>query len=155
MTHTEPTATSVEIDAPQSAVFAAIVDADTYPDWLVGARRIRHIEPEWPERGGRFHHTIGFGPVRLDDVTQSLEVDAPHLLRLRAGMGPLGAALVTFRVTGTADATVLTIDEGPDEGPFRFLWKVAGPVVRFLMWGRNSASLEQLRDLVENDARLR
>ncbi len=155
MSRPEPTAASVEIDAPPDAVFAAIVDADTYPEWLVGAQRIRHVESAWPEPGGRFHHTIGVGPIRLDDVTQSLEVDAPHLLRLRAGMGPLGAALVTFRVTETADATVLTIDEGADEGPFRFLWKVAGPVLRFLMWGRNSASLEQLRDLVEDDARLR
>ncbi len=144
-----PTTTRLEIDAPLAAVFAVVGDASTYPEWLVGAQRIRSVDPTWPEVGGRFHHTIGFGPFHLRDATESLELDALHRLRLRAGMGSLGAAIVTFELTESESGTVLEIAEQPDRGPFRHVWRIAEPVVRTLLWGRNAVSLTNLRSLVE------
>ena len=37
---------------------------------------IRDAEPGWPAPGSKFHHTIGVGPLKLSDHTESLEADA-------------------------------------------------------------------------------
>ena len=47
-----------------------------YGDWVVGSKRIRAADASWPAPGSRFHHTVGVGPLSLDDHTESLEADA-------------------------------------------------------------------------------
>ena len=53
------------IPQPVDAVFAAVVDPETYPHWLVGARDMRRVEDRWPEVGSRFHHR-GFSSVNSE-----------------------------------------------------------------------------------------
>jgi uncharacterized protein YndB with AHSA1/START domain len=142
--------TEEHVDAPPSVVFDVVTNAEWYPDWLVGAKRIRLVEDEWPRRGAAFHHTIGAGPLRLRGSTSVVDVDAPRCLELRAGMGPLGAARVRFTMEPEDDGTLLHIDEEPEQGLVRLLWKTPGRSVMALgLWGRNAVSIGALRDRIE------
>ena len=44
---------STFLPAPPQEVFDVISDPDTYPSWLVGAKRIRHVDPDFPEQAAR------------------------------------------------------------------------------------------------------
>ncbi len=143
------TATSIEIDAPRPAVFGVIADPTTYPDWLVGARTIRSVDDEWPEEGSAFRHVIGVAPVVVPGSTTSIRVEPGRRLDLRAGMGPLGAAEVSFRLSDTpTGGTLVEVDERFVAGPAGWTWRLARPVVATLVWGRNAASLDALADRV-------
>ena len=63
--------TSRQIDASPAAVFAVLVNPETYPKWLVGADRIRGVDPDWPAIGSKFHHVVGFGPFKIADSTRA------------------------------------------------------------------------------------
>src|SRR3546814_11069479 len=77
---------SATIEAPVSAVWAALVDPDTYPDWLIGARRIRRVEDGWPRPGTSFHHVVGLGgPLSIADRTTALEVDRKSVVEGKSG----------------------------------------------------------------------
>src|SRR3546814_12648700 len=83
-------AVSATIEAPVSAVWAALVDPDTYPDWLIGARRIRRVEDGWPRPGTSFHHVVGLGgPLSIADRTPALEVQDQRLLKMEVRARPL------------------------------------------------------------------
>jgi len=159
MRHAEDASeTSITIAASNDAVFDALSDAATYPEWLVGAKRIRRVDDGWPCEGAGFHHSVGAGPLTIDDRTTILRFDPPHELRLRAGVGPLGAAEVRFVLTvESGDATRLTFEERPVAGIVRALWGTVGrPLLRLGLWGRNEVSVRQLEQFVEaDDARRR
>lgn len=143
------TTTSVDVDAARETVFRVIADPSTYPDWLVGARTIRSVDDAWPEEGSAFRHVIGVAPVVVPGSTTSMHVDPGRRLDLRAGMGPLGAAEVSFRLSDTpTGGTRVEVDERFVAGPAGWTWRLARPVVATLVWGRNAASLEALADLV-------
>lgn len=144
------TTTTQHIAVPPSAVFAAIGDPTTYPRWLVGAQRIRHVEQGWPREGTSFHHTVGVGPLHVEDQTTVVALDPPDLLELRAGVGLLGAAHVTFRLAGRDGGTDISIDEEPAEGVLRLTWRALGkPLMALGLWTRNEVSLQQLRAHLE------
>jgi hypothetical protein len=68
---------------------------------------------------------------------------------LRAAVGPLGAAIVRFRLTGS-NRTVVHFDEAPDAGFLRAVGTTVGRwILKASVWGRNEVSLQQLKDLVE------
>lgn len=139
----------MSIDACREDVFARLIDPRTYPTWLAGAQRIRAVDADWPAVGSRFHHRIGWGPFHLDDTTSVVRVDAPNELTLRASVGPFGQALVRFRLHGSRP-TVVVFDEAPDRGLVRVLGATVGRLVlKAGIWGRNTASLQQLRDEIE------
>ena len=145
------TAVEEQFGVPPEEVFAALLDAASYPEWLVGAQRIRHVEPTWPEPGSSFHHTVGVGPLRISDKTTVVRVDPSVRLELRAGIGPAGAARVVFTIVGAGDGrSVVTIDETPEAGVVRFLWgTLSRPLLALGVWGRNDVSLRQLRAMLE------
>lgn len=142
------TSTCEEIPAPPDEVFAVLVDPATYPDWLVGARRIRAISEHWPAVGSSFQHTIGWGPARLQGSTSVRRCTPPTELVLAAGMGPLGEASVRFQLTPSGGGTVVELQELPARGPARWADRVLRPVVRIGLWGRNAASLGALSALI-------
>ncbi len=81
-------------------VFAALSDPHTYPEWLVGARAMRHVEDGWPRVGTRFHHRVGLlGPLTVDDHGESLAVDGRNRLAMAVRARPLGSARVIFSVS--------------------------------------------------------
>ncbi len=65
----------VNVAATADEVFSVLPDPWAYPKWVVGAKRIRHVDPEWPAPGARFHHTVGAGPASLDDTSKLVEVE--------------------------------------------------------------------------------
>jgi uncharacterized protein YndB with AHSA1/START domain len=140
---------SVRIDAPRRVVYDRLIDPKTYPDWLVGAKDIRAIDGEWPKPGSRFHHRVGLGPFTIDDATEVVSTSPPDELLLRAHVGPLGSALVRFRLVGS-DPTVVFFDEAPDSGVLRRVGTTIARVgLKASVWGRNQLSLERLRAGVE------
>ncbi len=129
---------------PPAAVWAALADPGGYGYWVVGSKVIRDADQDWPAPGSRFHHTIGFGPLKLSDHTESLEAQAPRLLRLRTKGRPLGTAQVTMRMTPDAGGTRVRMTENADglTSPLAL-----NPVVHLLTKLRNAESLMRLEEL--------
>ncbi len=135
---------------PPSAVWDALSDAGGYGYWVVGSKVIRDADPAWPAAGSRFHHTIGVGPLKISDHTESLEAREPVLLRLRANGRPLGVAQVTLRMTPERSGTLVRMTENPD-GPLAVL--SLNPFVHMLTKARNAESLMRLEELALRRAR--
>src|SRR5215210_5372836 len=96
---------------PPEAVWDVLADAGSYGYWVVGSKVIRDAEPEWPQEGSKFHHTIGVGPIKVSDHTVALESHRPRIFRLRAKGRPLGTATVTLRMTPKDGGTVVQMNE--------------------------------------------
>lgn len=126
-------------------VWAALIDARTYPRWLIGAKRIRRVDDGWPAPGTAFHHEVGLGgPVTIADRTRCVSLDPQRCLELDVRARPLVHATVTFRLTPVADGTEVSLEEHPN-GVHRLLTPLMGPLVA----GRNKASLAKLGQVLE------
>jgi hypothetical protein len=126
------------------AVWEVLADPGGYGYWVVGSKVIRDADPEWPARGSRFHHTIGVGPLKVSDHTESLEAQPPRLLRMRTKGRPLGTARVTMQMTPKDGGTLVRMTEDPD-GPTAIL--ALNPLVHMLTKARNAESLMRLEEL--------
>jgi uncharacterized protein YndB with AHSA1/START domain len=144
---------TTSIEAPSARVFDVISDPRTYPDWLLGAQKIRKVDASWPKPGAAFHHTVGAGPIRVSDHTSVLALDPLRSLELRAHVGPMGSARVIFTLREEHGVTEVDLEERPDGGLMRVLWSTVGRAALALgIWGRNGASLQQLKAYIESDA---
>jgi hypothetical protein len=144
---------SVRIHAAPEDVYAVLNDADAYPRWVVGAKRLRGTDPEWPEPGSRFHHEIGAGPAVLKDTSKILRKRKNRAIDLEVRFRPAGVAHVQLRLRPVRKgrATIVTMRERATAGPAAWLWSWpldAGVHVR------NGWSLRRLRRLVEKRAML-
>lgn len=136
----------IDIDRPRREVWEGLVDAESYPKWLIGAQKV-DAPPEWPNPGASFSHRIGAGPLRIPGSTTSRDLVEPTRFRLTAGMGPLGQADVTFELEELSpDRTRVRMSERPDDGIVRASDRLAHPVVDRMIDLRNTASLKRLRD---------
>jgi uncharacterized protein YndB with AHSA1/START domain len=129
---------------PPEAVWDALADPGGYAYWVVGSKVIRDADPHWPEPGSRFHHTVGVGPVKVSDHTESLEARRPELLRIRAKGRPIGTATVTLEMGRRDGGTVVRMIETLD-GPYVLL--SLNPLLHVLTKGRNAESLMRLEEL--------
>jgi uncharacterized protein YndB with AHSA1/START domain len=129
---------------PSTAVWEALADHAAYGYWVVGSKVIRDADATWPAPGARFHHTIGVGPLKVSDHTESLEADPPWLLRMRAKGRPLGTARITLEMTPRDGGTLVRMTETPD-GPTAIL--ALNPLVHLLTKARNAESLMRLEEL--------
>lgn len=142
--HTAGSTNSTELDLAPSDAFALITDATSYPEWLVGAKKITTIDDDWPAVGTSFEHRIGFGPLHIPGSTSVREIESPNRLVLGAGMGPLGEVRVEFDLEPVESATRVTVHEVPSRGIARLAWFVGRPLVAAGLWGRNQTSLVEL-----------
>ena len=129
---------------PPEAVWEVLADPNGYAYWVVGSKVIRDADPSWPAPGSKFHHTIGVGPFKLSDHTESLEADPPHRLKIRAKGRPIGTASVTLEMRPKDGGTVVEIKENPD-GPYRPL--AFFPPMQLFTVVRNAESLMRLEEL--------
>jgi uncharacterized protein YndB with AHSA1/START domain len=129
---------------PSMAVWKALADPGTYGYWVVGSKVIRDADAAWPAPGTRFHHTIGVGPLKVSDHTESLQAEPPRLLRLRAKGRPLGTARITMEMTPKDGGTLVRMTETPD-GLTAIL--ALNPLVHLLTKARNAESLMRLEEL--------
>ena len=134
---------SIVIERPAAAVFAALSDPHSYPEWLVGCREMRAVDPDWPRPGAEFHHRVGMGPFTVDDSSCLLEIEPERCLRLQVRARPVGRGEVTFRLAPDHEgrSTIVTLSEVPVG-----LLAVARPLLGPLTDARNRHSLQRLRD---------
>lgn len=148
--HQGESTTTVHIEADRETVFEVITNPGTYPDWLVGARAIRGVDVGWPAVGTSFRHLLGVPPLLILGSSTVLRIEPPEVFEIRAGMGPFGAAIVRFTLTGTMHGgTLVEVDERFVAGIVGLSWQFLRPVSSALVFGRNRTSLNSLRTRVE------
>jgi carbon monoxide dehydrogenase subunit G len=138
------------IAAPVEAVFAVLADARRYPEWVLGASRLRTVDDRFPEPGTAFGHKIGIWPLLINDETKVVARDGVRQLTLRAEIGAFGAATVDLRLAPDgADHTRVQLTETPATGPIRWFHN---PIQDRALWVRNFLSLQLLRRIAEGHA---
>jgi hypothetical protein len=128
----------------QAEVFAVLSTPERYAGWVVGAKKTRTIDAEWPEPGSRFAHQQGAGPLHIDDITVVRELDAPTRIVLEAKLRPLLTARVTLTLEARPGGTLITIDEVPIGGPVSRLGHLLDAPLRL----RNTRALRRLEQQV-------
>jgi uncharacterized protein YndB with AHSA1/START domain len=136
---------SREFEAPPGAVFAVLADPTSYPQWLIGAEAVDHVDAAWPRPGSGFDHRVGVGPLALPDHSEVLAIEPDRLLELRVRARPLIAAIVTFRVIGDDHRCVVTMEEEPAR---RIIGNLVRPVMDPVIHVRNHRSLGRLATVV-------
>jgi uncharacterized protein YndB with AHSA1/START domain len=140
------TCVDLVIKSPVEKVWAVLADAYSYADWVVGAKQIRAVEGHWPERGSLFHHTVGMGPLNLEDNTKVMDVEPIRHLVLEGRARPLGRARIEFTLSRVGAGTTVALEEEVvSPALVRLLNPVLGPLVR----ARNNKTLERLARVAE------
>ena len=135
-----PAEVRTTIPASPADVYEVLSDPETYPDWLAGAQRIRHVDAAFPEAGAAFDHEVGPAKdVTVADDTRSLIADPPRRLQLEVHAGPV-TGLVDFQLHPTGQGTEVVFRES-----LTGHLGLTMPVARAVLHARNKASLEKLR----------
>ena len=142
--------TSRQVTASVDEVFAVLLDPTTYPRWLVGAEHIRGVDAGWPTPGSRFHHVVRFGPIRVADTTEVLDVENGAMLRLKVRARPWISAIATFRTIGADHTCVITFEEEP---AVRTVGTLVRPFMDPATHVRNHRSLRLLAGVIEERRR--
>ncbi len=138
--------TEAQFSVSPDRVFAALSDAESYGDWVVGSHSIRDADPDWPAVGSRFHHRVGLGPLTVNDHTEVLQADPPHRLVLRARARPLGTARVELVLEPRDGGTHVTMIEVAGDPLSKLaINRLTDPLVHH----RNVESLRRLRRISE------
>jgi uncharacterized protein YndB with AHSA1/START domain len=140
----------IRIPASPEDVFAVLDDACAYPRWVVGTRRIRAVDHDWPAEGSAFHHAIGTPGAELHDLSRVVHRDAPHQLVLEVKFRPTGTARVELAVDPAGGGCEVVMFEQPTSGPAA---RVPAFLREPLLGLRNAWSLQRLRREVERAQR--
>jgi hypothetical protein len=134
------------VQASPRQIFAVLADGWTYSDWVVGTVHIRDVDEQWPQVGAELHHKAGPWPLSLQDSSTVLAMETDRLLKLRAGLWPLGSAVVEIVLDPLAGgATRITMKEDFEAGPL--LW-ARNKINDLVLHRRNIESLRRLTDIV-------
>lgn len=126
-----------------------LADGWLYPLWVVGATRMREVDPHWPENGAVLHHSVGAWPLVIDDTT-SVTLSVPgSRLDLRARGWPAGEAAVSIHLEAVGSETRVRIEEDVVSGPGRL---VPAPLRHLPLAWRNVETLRRLAYLAERRA---
>jgi uncharacterized protein YndB with AHSA1/START domain len=139
---------SRRVEAGPEDVWRVLSDGWSYPSWVVGASRVRAVDPRWPQQGAQLHHSAGAWPVLLSDSTSVVESEPNHRLVLQARGWPVGEARVDIRIEPVDGGCEVTIFEDATRGVAKLL---PAPVRQLLMGGRNTETLQRLAFLAERN----
>lgn len=136
--------------ATSEAIWNVLGDGWMYPLWVVGATRMREVEPTWPEPGSQLFHSVGAWPLVIDDSTSVVDCDLGHRIELRARAWPAGEARVVVETEPAQrdgqQGTLVRIHEDVVSGPGRLV----PPPLRHLQLGwRNTETLRRLSLVAE------
>jgi uncharacterized protein YndB with AHSA1/START domain len=134
------------MNASPREVFAVLSDPRSYAYWVLGSKAVRDADSDWPANGSRFHHTVGFGPLRLRDHTSVEEVRSDRYLQLRTKARPMGTARVKLDLVPASEGTEVTMNERAADPATAFVFN---PLAHLLVHRRNVRSLERLAELAE------
>jgi hypothetical protein len=138
----------ITVGVAPDEMFAVLLDPYAYPKWVVGTRRIREVDRDWPRPATRFHHSVGLGPLGTRDSTTILASQPPFRLDLEVRFRPLGVAGVSLRISDAdAGRCRIVLSEEPVAGPVTAL---RGRTWDAVVHARNSVSLWRLRRLAES-----
>lgn len=147
------TVVSRTINAPVDVVWSVLADGWLYACWVVGASRIREVEPGWPAAGTRIHHSVGLWPLLIDDSTTVIRSPEDRELLLRARAWPAGEAEVLISLRpDKAQHTTVSIVEDAVAGPGRL---VPRAVRQLAITPRNVETLRRLALIAEGRSRER
>ena len=133
-------------DATPEDVFDVLLDAQQYPNWVVGAKKIRAVEDLWPAVGSAFHHKLGAGSAEINDKTEILDLDAPNRIELRTFARPMGVARVVITAQGSESGTIVAISEKAEQGTkMHKASRLIDPVIHV----RNIETLRRLERVVK------
>lgn len=141
------TVTRCDMKCAPADVMTVLADGWLLGLWVVGASRIRAVDPSWPAAGSLVHHSVGSWPLLLDDTTSVQEYIPGRSLRLRARAWPAGEAQVLLEVTGTATGCRVTMTEDAVKGPALLVPK---PVRSAGLHYRNVEALRRLSYIAES-----
>jgi uncharacterized protein YndB with AHSA1/START domain len=146
--------TSRPIEATGQQVWAVLSDGWLYAAWVVGASRIRDVDPRWPAEGATISHSVGSWPLLLDDDTEVLTCRPGRLLRLLARTRPLGESLVEIELITRPGlgACSVEIREDTVSGPGML---VPAALRQLALVSRNRESLRRLDYLARGRGRPR
>jgi uncharacterized protein YndB with AHSA1/START domain len=134
--------------AAPDAVFAVLADPRSFARWVVGSRKVRAADPDWPAPGATFDHAVGIGPLTVADSTTVRAAERPHRLEMLVRARPLTVAVVTLRLHADGSGTRVEMDERPADLRSRiFMNPLTDPLVRV----RNHESLRRLKALAEGE----
>ncbi|WP_436527707.1 SRPBCC family protein [Actinoplanes sp. HUAS TT8] len=134
------------VQAPPERVFAVLSDGWSYSDWVVGTSHIRDVEASWPSPGSRLHHKAGPWPLSLHDSSTVLECVQDREIKIRAGLWPLGEAIVDIRLEPEAGGTRVIMREDFESGPL--MW-ARNKINDLVLHQRNVEALRRLADIAE------
>ncbi|MBB2986047.1 SRPBCC family protein [Terracoccus luteus] len=150
----DPGGSGVRVQHDTSAapehVWSILADGWAYATWVVGASRMRRVDPTWPAQGSRLHHSFGLWPLVIDDTTTVLTSVEPAELTLQARGWPAGEATVWVTLIPRAGGTRITIVEDVTTGPGTL---VPQPVRQLAIAPRNQEALRRLAWLAEGRGR--
>jgi hypothetical protein len=121
-------------------LFDVLRDGRSYGDWVVGTRTIRDVDAGWPREGTCLHYTVGYGPLRHEDVTRSLSYAPDERLELEANAWPMGTVKVVLRAEETGGGVRLSVEEQPEQG---IAARLHNPVLDLLIKLRNGETLRR------------
>ena len=134
---------SIDIVAPQRAVWSVLADPRLYANWVVGASATRRVEGNWPAVGSVLHHTQALG---VSDTTSVLESAPPWRMVMEARIRPVAVMKVSVDLDGYGEETHLVLREEVVGGAVAVLPKAS---VDWLIWLRNRESVRRLKELAE------
>jgi uncharacterized protein YndB with AHSA1/START domain len=138
----------IKVDATPAAVFDVLADPRSYARWVVGSRKIRAADADWPAPGTTFDHAVGIGPLQIPDSTTVRAAARPRRLELLVRARPLTRAVVTLTLHAEARGTRVEMEERPaDQRSRLFMNRLTDPLIRL----RNHESLRRLKALAEGD----
>ena len=121
MTPTQQMAATREVRASCQQIWDAMADGWTYSQWVVGNSRTRAVDSTWPQPGAAIKHSVGVWPLVINDQTTVESCTPGKELVLHAGLGRLGAARITLRLTAIGDGCRIEMIEVPASGPIKFI----------------------------------
>lgn len=146
MTPTQELTASRELTTSCQNVWDVLANGWTYTQWVVGNSRTRAVDSHWPEPGSAIRHSIGVWPLVINDQTVVERCVAGQELVLRAGLGWLGAARITMRVSDSPLGCRVDMIEVPVEGPVGW---IPNRLVLAAIYPRNRECLLRLAALAE------
>jgi uncharacterized protein YndB with AHSA1/START domain len=145
------TTNHADVDALPQDVYGVLTDAYAYAKWVVGSKRVRGVDPNWPAVGARFHHTVGPPGVDIKDSSKLVELEENRRVVLEVRFRPAGVAVVAIDLEPLEGGrrTHITMMEHPRSGPVRKWWSMP---LEIATSARNAISLRRLARLCERRA---
>jgi uncharacterized protein YndB with AHSA1/START domain len=134
---------SIYLDAPVDSAYETLLDPLCYPEWVVGAKKIRAVDEGWPQVGSSFHHKVR---VAGRDRSEMLENEPGRRVVLKVFARPVLVAIVSLDLDRAGSGTNVTMTEEP--APDTLMRKIK-LLIDPLVYLRNTFALRSFKKVVE------